>query len=215
MKKKIYAVIGLGRFGMSVAKELSSAGAEVIAVDVSEEMVREIAPIATYAVRADICDAAVADEIDLANVDVAVIATSGNLEASVTSVILAKDAGVPFIIAKAQDKIQMRILQKVGADKVLIPEQESGARIARSILSENYVDFIELSKTLRLIEFTIKPEWIGKSLSDLDLRKKYHINVVGIRIGDDVQTSFDPFSPLPDNCTMLLIADSKDLEKLQ
>ncbi len=213
--KKTYAVIGLGRFGWSVATELSQAGAEVIAVDTNEDRVREIAPLVTLSICGNICDSGVSEEIGLCDADVAVIATSGNLEASVTAVIFAKDAGVPFVIAKAHNKVQKRILEKVGADKVLIPEQESGVRIARSILSENYVDFIELSKTLRLVEFQIKPEWIGKSLADLDLRKKYRLNVVGIRIGDEVKTAIDPLLPLPDSCSMLIMAEKNDLEKLR
>ncbi|MBQ7794243.1 MAG: TrkA family potassium uptake protein [Clostridia bacterium] len=214
MKKKTYAVIGLGKFGTSVALELAEAGADVLAIDSNEEMVREIAPFVTCAMRADVRDAAAVAELGLSNVDVAIIATSGSLDASVTAVIFAKDAGVPFVIAKAHDEIQMRILKKVGADRVLIPEQESGVRVARSVLSENYVDFIELSKNLRLIEFTIKPEWVGKSLAELDLRKKHRLNIIGIRIDDELKINFDPTMQLPDNCSVLLIADRHDLEKL-
>lgn len=214
MNKKSYAVLGLGKFGRSVAIELSNAGANVLAVDINEDLVQDIAPYVTYAMKADVCDPGAIAELGLSNMDVVVVATSGRLDSSVTATIFAKDAGVPFVIAKAQDDIQSRILKKVGADRVLIPEHESGIRVARSIFSENFIDFIELSERLRMVEVSIKPEWVGKSLAELHLRKKHNINVIGIRDNGELQINVDPEKPLPDGCSILLIADRRDISRL-
>lgn len=214
MHKKSYAILGLGKFGRSVASELAAAGADVLAVDINETLVREIAPYVTHAVKANLCDQNAIEALGLSNMDVVVVATSGRLDASVTATIFAKEAGVPFIIAKAQDDIQSRILKKVGADRVLIPEHESGVRIAHSIFSDNFIDFIELSDRVRLIETSVNPEWVGKSLAELNLRKKYHINIIAIRIDGRLYTDIDPQRPLPAGCSILLTADRNDISKL-
>ncbi len=214
MTKKSFAVLGLGKFGKSVAIELSNAGAEVLAVDENEELVQEIAPFVECAMKGDVCDISVLSELGLSNMDAVVVATSGSLDASVTATIFAKEEGVPVIVAKAQNEIQSRILKKVGADRVLIPEHESGVRVARSLFSEYFIDFIELSDRLRLIEAALKPEWAGKTLAELNLRKKHNINVVGIRENGNLKVNVDPDRPLPPGCSLLLIADRRELAHL-
>lgn len=209
MKK--YAVIGLGRFGESVARHLAEAGEQVLAVDINEEKVREIATSVFCAVCADMRDPGDAAEIGLGGLDAVIVAMSGSLEASVTSVILAKEAGVPFVLAKAKDDIQSRILKKVGADRVMIPERESGERVARRLCSENLVDFIELSERIVLAETEIRPEWRGKSLAELGLRKRLGFNVIGIREGEEFTVNIDPSKPLPDGGTVLIVADAEHL----
>ena len=214
MNKKSYAILGLGKFGRTIAIELSRSGADVLAVDINESLVREIAPYVTHAVKADICDQNAIEALGLSNMDVVVVAASGRLDASVTATIFAKEAGVPFIIAKAQDDVQSRILKKIGADRVLIPEHESGVRVAHSIFSDNFIDFIELSDRIRMIETAINPEWVGKSLTELNIRKRYHINVIAIRVNGRLDTNIDPQRPLPAGCSVLLIADRNEISKL-
>lgn len=209
-----YAVIGLGKFGQSVARELAQSGADVLAVDINEDKVREIATAVSCAVCADLRDPNAAAEIGLAGRDTVIVATSGSLEASVIAVILAREAGASLVLAKAKDDIQSRILEKVGADRVLVPERESGVRVARSLCSEGMVDLIELSDRVHLVEVEIQPEWQGKSLVALNLRKRLGFNVIGIRGEDGLEVNIDPAKPLPGRGTVLIIADAKRLSQI-
>ena len=209
-----YAVIGLGKFGQSVARELAQSGADVLAVDINEDKVREIATAVSCAVCADLRDPNAAAAIGLAGRDTVIVATSGSLEASVIAVILARDAGASLVLAKAKDDIQSRILEKVGADRVLVPERESGVRVARSLCSEGMVDLIELSDRVHLVEVEIQPEWQGKSLAALNLRKRLGFNVIGIRGEDGLEVNIDPAKPLPGRGTVLIIADAKRLSQI-
>ncbi|MDE5780647.1 MAG: TrkA family potassium uptake protein [Lachnospiraceae bacterium] len=215
MGKKSYAVIGLGRFGAAIAEELSRAGAEVLAVDEDEERVHELASIVTCAVKADVCDAESMESLGLSNMDGVVVAITENLDASIMGTILAKEAGVDYILAKARDAIHARILEKVGADKVIVPEKESGIRIARSMMSGKFLDFIELSDRIRMIEIPVKEEWIGKTLIQLNLRKTKKINVIAVRnVDDEIIVNFEPERPIRAGMSMLVTVDRNDIAKL-
>lgn len=215
MGKKSYAVIGLGRFGAAIAEELSRAGAEVLAVDEDEERVHELASIVTCAVKADVCDAESMESLGLSNMDGVVVAITENLDASIMGTILAKEAGVDYILAKARDAIHARILEKVGADKVIVPEKESGIRIARSMMSGKFLDFIELSDRIRMIEIPVKEEWIGKTLIQLNLRKTKKINVIAVRnVDDEIIVNFEPERPIKAGMSMLVTVDRNDIAKL-
>lgn len=214
MTKKSYAILGLGKFGQSIALELSKAGAEVLAVDIDEERIQEIAPYITYAVTADICDTTAMDSLGLSNMDAVIVAITNSLDASVMATIYAKEAGVPFVLAKSRDEIHSRILEKVGADRIIIPEKSTGVRIARNIISGNFIDFIELSTNIRMIEIAIRNEWVNQSLKDLNLRKKYNINVIAIRQNGEIIITPDPDMALSSDISLLVIADKKDLPKL-
>lgn len=211
--KKSFAVLGLGKFGMSVARELSRAGAEVLAVDIDREMVHEVADDVTCAMCADVRDAETLETLGLSNMDAVIVAITGDLNASVMATICSKEAGVPFVMAKAEDEIHTKILKKVGADKVIIPERESGTRTARMLLSSNIVDFIELSKNICLIEEEVKSEWIGKNLRELNLRQKHKMNVVALRKGEEVIANISPDKPLEEGMRLMVIMDRKDLPK--
>lgn len=215
MSKKSYAVIGLGRFGSAVAREMSRAGAEVLAVDENEERVHEIAADVTCAVKADVCDVESIGALGLSNMDGVVVAITENLDASIMATILAKEAGVSYVLAKAKDAVHARILEKVGADKVIIPEKESGVRMARSMMSGKFLDFIELSDRVRMIEIPVKDEWIGKTLIELNLRKSKKINVIAVRNeADEVIVNFDPERPIKAGMSMLITVDRNDIAKL-
>lgn len=214
MTKKSYAILGLGKFGQSIALELSKAGAEVLAVDIDEERIQEIAPYITYAVTADICDTTAMDSLGLSNMDAVIVAITNSPDASVMATIYAKEAGVPFVLAKSRDEIHSRILEKVGADRIIIPEKSTGVRIARNIISGNFIDFIELSTNIRMIEIAIRNEWVNQSLKDLNLRKKYNINVIAIRQNGEIIITPDPDMALSSDISLLVIADKKDLPKL-
>ena len=172
---KTYAVFGLGRYGLSVAKELTRSGAEVIAVDKDKNLVNEAIGFVPVCKCADVTDPDVIKQLGIANIDVVIIAMADSLEAGVMATTLCKEAGVPTVIAKCGNEMHQKILSRVGADKTVFPESESGTRLAKNLLSSGFVDIMELSKGVSVIELDVKPEWVGKNLIELDLRKKYRL----------------------------------------
>lgn len=213
--KKTYAVFGLGRYGIAVARELVSSGVEVIAVDSDERIVNAAAAELPICKCADITDAEVIRQLGIANVDVVIIAMATNLEASVMAVTLCKEIGVKTVIAKAANEMHQKILNRVGADKVVFPENESGIRLAKNLLSSGFVDMVSLAKNVSMIELDIQPEWLGKNLIELNLRKKYSINVVAVRKGDVVSVDIDPHAPLKADDNLIVIANPEKLAKLK
>ena len=188
---KTYAVLGLGRYGASVARELVSNGAEVIAVDADERKINILASELPYCKCANTTDIEVLKKLGISNVDVVIVAMAGNIEASVMTVLLSKELGVPTVIAKCSSDMHYKILNKVGADKVVFPEKESGIRLAKNLLSSGLVDVIELSKNVSMIEVGVKPEWVDKTLMELNLRKKYSINVIAIKENNKVEINIE------------------------
>ena len=213
--KKSYAVFGLGRYGIAVATELADNGAEVIAVDCDERIVNAAAAELPICKCADITDPEVIRQLGIANVDVVIIAMANNLEASVMAVTLCKEIGVKTVIAKCANEMHQKILSRVGADKVVFPENESGIRLAKNLLSSGFVDMVSLAKNVSMIELDVKPEWRGKNLIELNLRKKYSINVVALRRGDMVSVDIDPHEPLTDQVKLIVIANAEKLSKLK
>lgn len=214
-KKKTYAVFGLGRYGIAVAQELVSNGAEVIAVDVDEKIVNAAADELPICKCADITDPDVIRQLGISNVDVVIIAMANNLEASVMAVTLCKEIGVKTVIAKCGNEMHQKILARVGADKVVFPENESGIRLARNLLSSGFVDMVSLAKNVSMIELDVPPEWIGKNLIELNLRKKYSINVVALRKGDSVSVDIDPYAPMMEDDNLIVIANPEKLSRLK
>ena len=213
--KKTYAVFGLGRYGIAVARELVSNGVEVIAVDTDERIVNAAAAELPICKCADVTDPDVIRQLGISNVDVVIIAMANNLEASVMAVTLCKEIGVKTVIAKAANEMHQKILTRVGADKVVFPENESGIRLAKNLLSSGFVDMVSLSKNVSMIELDVKPEWVGRNLIELNLRKKYSINVVAVRTGDVVSVDIDPHAPLKEDDNLIVIANPEKLAKLK
>ena len=213
--KKTYAVFGLGRYGIAVARELVSNGVEVIAVDSDERIVNAAADELPICKCADITDSDVIRQLGISNVDVVIIAMANNLEASVMAVTLCKEIGVKTVIAKSANEMHQKILTRVGADKVVFPENESGIRLAKNLLSSGFVDMVSLAKNVSIIELGVKPEWVEKNLIELNLRKKYSINVVAIRKRDSVSVDIDPLAPLQADDKLIVIANTERLAKLK
>ena len=213
-KKKSYAVFGLGRYGAAVARELVDNGKEVIAVDMDQKTVTEAAAFLPVCKCADVTDADVIDRLGIANIDTVIICMAGNLEASVMAVTLCKEVGVPMVIAKCANEMHQKILLRVGADKVVFPENESGIRLAKNLLSSGFIDMISLSKEVSMVELDVKEEWVGKNLIELNLRKKYSFNVVAIRTGQQVIVNIDPQLPLQKEMTLIVIANTAKLARL-
>ena len=215
MINKTYAVFGLGRYGRAIATELVKNGADVIAVDKHPEIVNELALEIPVCKCADVTDPEVVKQLDIANVDVVIICMANNLEATVMAITLCKEVGVNTIIAKCIDEMHEKIFARVGADKVLFPERESGVRLARNLLSSGFMDMFELSDEVSLVEIPVKDEWVGKSLVELKLRKKYSVNVVAIFDNGNVISSIDPEMKLQSTMKLIVIAETAKLDKLK
>lgn len=213
MNRRQFAVLGLGKFGKSIAMTLANAGYEVIAVDADEERVNEVADHVTYAIRADVTEKSVLENLGIKNVDAVVVAMALDLGTSVMTTILAKEVGAKYVIAKASDTMHGNILKKVGADEVVYPEKAMGARIAKKLISNNFLDLYELSRTFSMVEIKVPQQWTGRSLIELDLRKK-GINVIGLMEEEKVTVNVDPSMPLPLDGTLIIVAENELLSKL-
>jgi trk system potassium uptake protein TrkA len=212
--KKSYAVIGLGRFGSSVALALSEAGVQVLAIDSDAESVKRIAPFVTCAVNIDVCDTDAMKEVGLDDIDGVVVAMGHNLEASAMSIITAKEMGVPYIIAKSNSDEMAKILMKIGADKVVYPEKDAGYNVAKKLLCSNFMEFFEISKDLGVAEITVKKEWIGRTIKELNLRKEYKINIVAIKEGNKVISDIDPDTRLKEDSRLIVIMSEASLKRM-
>ena len=213
-KVKSYAVFGLGRYGSAVAEELVNNGAEVLAVDTNQGRVNSAIQKIPLCKCGDITDIEVLRQLGIANIDVVIVAMANSFEASVMSVMLCKELGVKTVIAKCANETHKQILLKVGADKVVFPESESGVRLAKNLLSSGFVDVIELSNDVSLIELDVRAEWVGKTLAELNLRKKYSINVVAIKCDDELKIDIDPNAKLSENMKLVVIINKSKLNKL-
>ena len=212
--KKSYAVIGLGRYGKAVARELLQNGAEVLAIDMDPEVVNAVAQSIPHCKCADVTNPASIKQLGIADMDAAIIAMASNLEASVMATMLCKEAGVKHVVVKCASPLHQRMLLKIGADQVTFPEHESGVRLAKNLVSAGFVDIAELSEDVSVAELEVKNEWEGKTLIELSLRRKYGINVVGIRKQDKLMINVDPEMPLRKDMTLVVIASKQSLKKL-
>ena len=212
---KTYAVFGLGRYGRSVAEELINSGAEVLAVDINQDNVDSAIETIPVCKCADVTEQEVINRLGISNIDVVIIAMASNLEASVMAITLCKEAGVKTVIAKCGNEMHQKIFSRIGADHVVFPEKESGTRLAKNLLTSGFSDMIELSEDVSMVEIDVKENWVGKTLVELNLRKKYTINIVAIRDGKNINTSIDPELPLREGMRLIVIAQTEKLKKLK
>ena len=212
--KQSFAVFGLGRYGRALAKELVDSGAEVLAVDCDEDIVNSVVQDIPLSKCADVTDPEVIKQLGVANIDVVIISMATNLEASVMAAMLCKEAGVKTVIAKCGNEMDCKILSKIGADHVVFPEKESGILLAKKLVNFGLVDLIELSKDASLFELKVRPEWAGKSLIELNLRKKYGFNVVAIFENEEVNTYIVPEKPLDNSMRLIVIGNPENLNKM-
>ena len=213
--KKTYAVFGLGRYGTAVARELVENGMEVIAVDAKQKIVNDAAAYLPVCKCADVTDSEVISRLGIENIHTVIVCIASDLETSVMAVTLCKEAGVKNVIAKCANEMQRKILLRVGADQVVFPENESGVRLAKNLLSSGFIDMISLSKDVSVIEIDVKDEWCGKNLVELNLRKKYGLNIVAVKKADKVDVNINPEQPLEAETTLIVIANTAKLGKLK
>ena len=186
MSKKQFVVIGLGRFGSSIATTLYSLGNDVLVIDKNEDLIQDIASEVTHAVQADATDENALKALGIRNFDVAIISIGGDIQSSVMATLILRELGVKYIIAKGNGELHAKVLYKIGADRVVLPEKDMGVRVAHNIIFSSILDYIELSSDYSIMEVKAFKDWVGKDLKSLDLRKKYGINVIAIKTGEKI-----------------------------
>lgn len=180
-----FLVVGLGRFGMEVTKTLYELGKDVLAIDINEDRVNEVVNFSTHAIIADASEEGVLEKVGLRNFEVAIICTSNNLETSILTTMLCKQAGL-YVVVKAKNDKHKKVLEKIGADQVLVPEAEIGHKVATMLTSPRLSDVMELTKGFVLAEIALPPDWSGKTLLELDIRKKYGVSILIVKRGNEV-----------------------------
>ncbi|WP_028560368.1 potassium channel family protein [Paenibacillus pinihumi] len=215
MSKKQFAIIGMGRFGSSVARSLSDMGFQVLAIDSDEQRVQEIVNIVTYAVSADSTDEEAMRSIGIRNFDVVVVAIGQDIQSSILTTLILKDMGVSRIIVKAQNELHGKVLNKIGADKVIYPERDMGLRLAHNLISPNVLDFIELSQDHSIVEIQATAGIIGQSLKELNIRAKYNCNVMAIKTGTNMNISPNADDLLKPEDILVVVGKNKDLKSLE
>lgn len=212
---KTYLVIGLGRFGAEVARQLCALGCEVLAIDTRGDLVQQVADVVTHAAVADAQDKEVLRSLGARNFDCAVVAIGDNLAASVLATMNLRELGVPHVVCKAHDETHRRVLLKLGADKVVIPEQENASRLARSLSAPNVLDYIELSSEYGIIEVPAPGKWAGKSLRELNIRAKMGLNIIAIRREDQLNVAPSADFSFQSGDIIVVLGDAAALERAQ
>ena len=211
--EKQYAVLGMGSFGESVALTLENMGCDVLVMDDSYEKIQDISDKVSYAMKADVSDPDALQALGGKNLDGVVVAVSENLEAGIMATMLCKEMGIPLVVAKAKNKLQGAILKRVGADRIVYPEIEMGSRVAKSLVSREFMDWIELSNDYSMVEIAVPDKWVGRTLVDINVRERLGINVVGIIINGKIDVTLDPQKPLPEGGILIVIGATDVLEK--
>lgn len=212
---KSYVVIGLGRFGSEVARRLCELGCEVLAVDNHPELVQQISSDVTHAVVADARDKEVLRALGIKDFDCAIVAIGGSLADSVLATMNVKELGIPKVVCKAHDVTHRQVLLKLGADQVVIPEQEQAARLARSLSSHNVLDYIELSSEYGIVEVPAPKSWVDKSLKELNVRAKLGLNILAVKQGSRINVSPAADYAVTAADVLVVLGDTAALKKVQ
>ncbi|WP_129723060.1 potassium channel family protein [Xylanivirga thermophila] len=213
---KQFAIIGLGRFGSSIATTLYAMGHDVLAIDKDEEQIQDISDYVTHAVQADATDESTLKAVGIRNFDVAVVTVGSDIQSSVLITLLCKELGVKYVLAKAQNELHAKVLYKIGADKVVFPERDMGIRVAHNLVSSNILDYIELDPNYSVVEISAIPLWVGKSLRELDLRVRYGVNVMAIKQQDgNINISPGGDDMIYERDIVVVIGTNEDIDKLE
>ena len=212
---KSYMVIGLGRFGSEVARRLCQLGCEVLAMDTRGDLVQQVSNQVTQAVVGDAQDKEVLRALGARDFDCAIVAIGGDLGASVLVTMNLKELGIPYVVCKAHDETHRQVLMKLGADQVVIPEQENAARLARSLSCPNVLDYIELSDEYGIIEVPAPKRWLDKTLKELNVRAKLGVNIIAVRRSGQVNVSPAADYQILEGDIMVVLGDNYSLEAVQ
>lgn len=214
-KTKQFAVIGLGRFGTSVATTLHQMGYEVLAIDTDEERVQEFSNEVTHVVQADTTDETTLAALGIRNFDVVIVAIGQDVQANILTTLQLKEIGVPYIVSKASSKLHGKMLEKLGADRVIYPERDMGQRVAHNLVSSSVLDYIELSPNLNIMEVSVPKTVVGKTLAETNLRAKYGINVVAIKRGDEIIIPPQPSEKIMAQDVLVVVGNIKGIQSLE
>lgn len=212
-----FVVIGLGRFGRALALRLFEMGHEVLAIDKDNDKISEIADHVTQAVCADLMDNGVMEELGLGDYDTAVVSIGNELSDSILITMQLKEMGVKYVLAKAQDDNHKKVLEKVGADRVIIPENDAGLRVASQLVEQNVFDVIDISEKYSIADIAVPKSWYGKTLAEIDVRRKYSINVIALKdkaSGCVTTIAPKPDYPLSSDDVLVVIGENKHMQIL-
>lgn len=215
MGSQSYAIIGMGRFGASVAQALYSMGYDVMVMDEDEERIQDHINIATHAVQADSTDEQALREVGIRNFDVVVVAIGADIQASILTTLILKELGVKMIVAKAQNERHGQVLYKVGADRVVFPERDMGLRVAHNLISPNVLDFVELAEEYSIAEVAASETMDGKSLTELDVRARFGVNVMAIKSGNSFNIAPSATDTIQEGDILVVIGHNDDLKKFE
>jgi trk system potassium uptake protein len=213
--RKNFAVIGLGRFGGSICRTLSDEGFEVLAIDKNEERVNAYAMIASHAAVGDTTDEAVLKSLGIRNFDHVIVAIGDDIQSSILTTLILKELGVNHITVKAQNDYHEKVLVKIGADKVVHPERDMGRRIAHNMASSSVLDYLELSDEHSIVEIVANSKISGYTIIDLDIRKKYGLNIVAIKRGMDIIVSPKANEDIKANDVLIVIGTDEDIDRFE
>ncbi|KYO65228.1 potassium channel family protein [Thermovenabulum gondwanense] len=212
---KQFVVIGLGRFGSSVAKTLYKLGYDVLGIDSSEEIVQSMADSITHAVQADATDENTMKALGIRNFDVGIVSIGNDIQSSILVTLILKELGLKYVVAKANNELHGKVLYKIGADRVVFPERDMGIRVAHNLVSSNILDYIELSPDFSIVEIEALPEWYNKTLRNLDMRVKYGLNVMAIKRNDDIIVAPGADDIILEKDILVVVGKNKDIEKIE
>lgn len=212
---KSYVVVGLGRFGTEAAKRLCELGCEVLVIDRNSDLIQQISGDVTQAVVGDARDKEVLKALGVQDFECAIVAIGNSLGDSVLATLNLKELGVPYVVSKAYDETHRQVLQKLGANKVVIPEQEQANRLARNLSSPNVLDYIELSDEFGIIEVPAPTGWLGKSLKDLNVRAKLGVNIIAVKQGKRINVSPGADYEIVPGDVMVILGDTDALTAVQ
>lgn len=212
---KQFIIIGIGKFGESIATNLYKMGHDVLAVDIDEERVQYIANKVTHAVQADATEEGTLEALGVKHFDGAVVTIGESVQASILITMLCKELGIRHVLAKAQNELHAKVLYKIGADRVVFPERDMGLRVAHSLVSSSYLDYIELTPDYSIVELKAAKDWQGKSLKDLNIRAKYGINIMAIKQDDKVVVSPAADDTIQRDDVLVVIGKAEDIYRFQ
>lgn len=212
---KQFVVVGLGRFGSSLAKTLYNLGYDVMGIDSNEEIIQNIVDNITHAVQADATDENTLRALGARNFDVAIVSIGDDIQASILVTLILKEIGIKYVVAKAQNELHGKVLYKIGADRVVFPERDMGIRVAHNLVSSNILDYIELSPEYSIVEVNALPAWFDKSLRQLDMRIKYGLNIMAIKRPDYIKISPSADDVILKGDILVVVGQKRDIEKLE
>src|SRR5690554_1149469 len=212
---KQFIIIGIGKFGESIATNLYKMGHDVLAVDIDEERVQHIANKVTHAVQADATEEGTLEALGVKHFDGAVVTIGESVQASILITMLCKELGIRHVLAKAQNELHAKVLYKIGADRVVFPERDMGLRVAHSLVSTSFLDYIELTPDYSIVELKAAKDWQGKSLKDLNVRAEYGINIMAIKQDDKVIVSPAADDTIQRDDVLVVIGKARDIYRFQ